>query len=165
MKCLMLLKNRSDEALNTSSHRFIASSLHCFIASLLHCFIASSLHRIIASSLHCFIASSLHCFIAWSFDRLIAWSLDRFPHRFIISSLRRCEQYINSWRNRHETVHDFPTHIWNERRRNISPLLREYTIFFLNCQCKSSLHRFYALISFFVMALRQWRQIRGAMKR
>jgi hypothetical protein len=36
---------------------------------------------------------------------------------------------------------------------------------FLNCQSKSSLHRFNALIFFFVKVLRQWRQIREAMKR
>ncbi len=36
--------------------------------------------------------------------------------------------------------------------------------FFGNCQWNSLLHRFYALIFFFVKALRQWRQIREAMK-
>jgi hypothetical protein len=34
-----------------------------------------------------------------------------------------------------------------------------------NCQWNSSLHRFYALIFFFVEAFRQWWQIREAMKR
>jgi hypothetical protein len=37
--------------------------------------------------------------------------------------------------------------------------------FFGNCHWESSLHRFYALIFLFVKGLRQWWQIREAMKR
>jgi hypothetical protein len=43
--------------------------------------------------------------------------------------------------------------------------ITKYTNFSLNCQDKSTLHRFYALILLVVKALRQWRQIREAMKR
>jgi hypothetical protein len=39
------------------------------------------------------------------------------------------------------------------------------TNFLANCQWNSSLHCFYALIFFFVKALRQWWQIQEAMKR
>ncbi len=43
--------------------------------------------------------------------------------------------------------------------------ITEITDFFGNCQWNSWLHCLYALIFFFVTALRQWSQIREAMKR
>ncbi len=46
-----------------------------------------------------------------------------------------------------------------------APEITEITIYFGNCQWNSWLHHFYALILFFVKALRQWRQIQEAKKR
>ncbi len=62
-------------------------------------------------------------------------------------------------------MHGFPTHMGEARRWSISPLPAEIDDLFLNCQSQSLLHCFYALIFFFVKALRQWRQIQEAMKR
>jgi hypothetical protein len=98
MKCLTLLKNRSDEAFNASLPRFIASSL-------------STLYKV-----------------------------EEIAIKRCMTSQHICDGRFSS----------FP-------RKYVDDL-------FLNCQSKSSFDRFYALIFFFVKALRQWRQIREAMK-
>ncbi len=94
--------------------------------------------RFIASSLHCFIASLLHC----------------------------CQHCINSCRiaiKQGKTLR----HICKGKDNDVYNFARETTErtnFFGNYQWNSSLHRFCALIFFFVKALRQWWQIREAMK-
>jgi hypothetical protein len=57
--------------------------------------------------------------------------------------------------------------MYKQRKQSFLTLRQKewkYTNFCWNRQCKSSLHRFYALIFFVVKALRQWRQILEAMK-
>ncbi len=88
--------------------------------------------------------------------------------RFIASSLHRWQHYINPCRNCHKTGQNFPTHMYRQRRWCFSAFameITEITNFFGNCQWNSLLHRFFALILFFVKALRQWSRIREAMKR
>ncbi len=88
-------------------------------------------------------------------------------HR-LASLLHRCQHYICLCRNCQKTGQNSSTHMWRQRRWCFLTLLlklQKITNLLGNCHWDSSLHRFYALIFLFVKVLRQWWQIREAMKR
>jgi hypothetical protein len=108
MKRLTLLKNWSDEALNASSPRFIASSLH------------------------------------------------------------RCQHYINPYRNRQiNRAKPFKTYVKAKTTMffGLATEITEITNFFWKFALEFIASSLLSVNIFFVKALRQWRQIREAMKR
>ncbi len=100
----------------------------------------------------------------WSDEALNA-SLPRF---IASSSLQHCQHYINPCINCHKTGKTFQ-HICKGNDDDVFRLCYgnygNNGFFFGNCQWNSLLNCFYVLIFFSVKALRQWRQIREAMKR
>ncbi len=96
-------------------------------------------------TLHC-LASSLHCFIASSLSTLYISNAE------IVLKLGKTfgNTYVKAKTTMFFSFATTSTNIMNS---------------WGNCQWNSSLHRFYALIFFFLKALRQWWQIREAMKR
>ncbi len=85
--------------------------------------------------------------------------------KFNASSLHRCQNYINPCRNRQETEQNTYTKAKTMMFFGFATESREITIFFWKLPMQFIASSLLCVNISFVKALRQWRQIREAMKR